>query len=100
MAAAPRRFRAAQREMAVAQEIISTVPAFRIDGDADTDPDTMLPRASHERYFEGAGDPFGELCDRLVRFYAIERDGKFVAAEPGDDRVAICLGLQPRSHRP
>ena len=63
MAAAPRRFRAAQREMAVAQEVISTVPAFRIDGDADTDPDTMLPRASHERYFEGAGDPFRGVLD-------------------------------------
>src|SRR3954467_11609827 len=49
MAAAPRQLCLRQRQMTIAQEIVGVVPALRTDGDADADPDTMLPRAGCQR---------------------------------------------------
>ena len=85
--------------MAVAQEIVGVVSAFWMDGDADADPDAMLPRAGRKRRFERARDALGELCDRLVAICAFARNGEFVSAEPGNDSVVARFSFQATSDR-
>src|SRR4051794_16452654 len=97
MAAAPRQLCLAQSKMAVAQEIVGVVSTFRMDGDADADPDAMLPRAGRKRRFERARNALGELCDRLVAIAAFARNGEFVSAKPGNDSAVARLGFQPTS---
>lgn len=99
MAAAPGPLRAAQRQMAIAQEIIGLLPTFRIDGNANADPDAVLSRARCEWRFKRVRDPLGKRCDRLADFRAIDRDGKFFPAEPGHDRLTMDFALETLGNR-
>gem|GEM_PF-4438951 len=86
---------AVERHVCGAEQVLGGIGMVRKDGDTDRRPDDCRMPFEHDRLAAVFENAFGLRAGKAVRIRTAEDDGELVAAEPGDDALAVDRRTQP-----